>query len=48
MDERKTLCIFTNDIGEGAWFTGGKCNYEWCKSEDISQVENIIRISIGE
>ena len=48
MDESKTFCIFSNGIDEGAWFIGGKCNYDWCKSEDIAQVENIIRTSIGE
>ena len=48
MDKNKTLCIFTNGIGEGAWFTDGQCTYEWCKSEDLIKIENIIRTSIGE
>lgn len=48
MDENKKFCIFTNGLEEGAWFSGGKCKYEWCLSQDSVQVENIIRTSIGE
>jgi len=47
MDESKELCIFANDIGEGAWHSKGKCVYNWCKSEDISEVQNIIDKCLG-
>jgi hypothetical protein len=48
MDEDKQLCIFTNDIGEGAWNANGRCKYEWCESENLEEVENIIQKSLGE
>jgi hypothetical protein len=48
MDENKKFCLFANGLENGVWFSGGKCKYEWCLSQDIVQVENIIRTSIGE